>query len=147
MYTSSSLSCGISRFFILMSQILWFFIHCWTWAHAFAPSKALSGGHSEAEGTQSIQTISVPTLQILSPYVVKQNCQASWLLFAKIKRRNHIRKWIMALWRIWVFVTYILVGYITKLGGRVQLTFLIFCDCSRYWNKLIMMDDQNFTTQ
>jgi hypothetical protein len=40
----------------------------------------------------------------------------------------------MALWRIWVFVTYILVGYITKLGGRVQRTFLIFCDCSRSWN-------------
>ncbi len=137
MYTSSSLSCGISRFFIPMSRILWFFIHCWTWAHGFAPSKALGGGHSEAEGTQSIQKISVSALQILSPYVAKQNCQASRVLFAKdlfIERRNHIRKWIMALWRIWVFVTYILVGYITKLGGRVQLTFLIFCDSSRSWN-------------
>jgi hypothetical protein len=71
-------------FFIPMSWILGFFIHFWTWAHGFAPSKALGGCHSEAEGTQSIQKISVPAPQILSPYLVKQNCQASRLLFAKI---------------------------------------------------------------
>lgn len=118
-------------------DFLWFFIHFWTWAPGFAPSKALGGGHSEAEGRQEYSKNLYTRTSNFEPLSCQTELPGLQTFICKdlfIERRNHIRKWIMALWRIWVFVTYILVGYITKLGGRVQLTFLIFCDCSRSWN-------------
>jgi hypothetical protein len=51
---------------------------------ALHPVKPLEEVTVRLRGDKSIQKISVAAPQILSPYLVKQNCQASRLLFAKI---------------------------------------------------------------